>query len=832
MDSIIVDFLQESTDNLNRLDHEFVQLEQDPKNADLLGSIFRTIHTIKGTCGFLGFPKLEALTHVGESLLSMMRAGELDLTPISADGLLEMVDAIRASLQVIEATGEEGPHEHPELIAKLKQLQKLPEAAKGTEAPAATPPPAAKPVVVAAPPAAPPATVPEKKSAASEPKSESAETAAAQQPQAKSAEPSAAAKGANPALIPGRLGGALVRLGRARTEDIVQSLKLQEEGDTRRLGEILVSLGVIKERDVEEALSGKTQGAKQEGTIRVDVNLLENQMNLVSELVLLRNRLLQKSANGQDRDLESTVHGLNLVTSELRKNVMKARMQPVSHLYEKLPRLVRDVSRDLGKKIQLETHGGETELDKTLLEAIKDPVTHILRNSMDHGIELPEKRVAAGKPEDGTIRVRAYHEGGNFHLEIRDDGAGIDLDRVRNKAIERGIVTAAAAQKMAEPELIALLFAPGFSTAEKVTSVSGRGVGMDVVKTNIEKIGGLVKLESTKGAGTKVHLEIPLTLATIPALTVVSGKSVFAIPQAALVEMQCLDADEAKQRIENIDGVQMLRFRGTILPLVSLRHEFELTAGAEGKNEFTNISVVQSEGRQFAIEVDVIRHNEEIVIKPLAKHFKKIGLYAGAAILGDGSVALILDLAAVAKRSGMTKVMDALAKKKEVVQELKRRSLVLVSATHGERMGIPIEFVERLENLPESAREKLGGKDVMQYREQILRLVKLENLLDERRTIHRLPTEKTTEEGRFSAVVVRGKGGEPVIFEVGKILGIVNADVSKMTTSSRSGVEGTLVIQERVAELLNIEALLERVGSMETLTQELVPTETGAQDGR
>ena len=775
MDSLIQDFLQESNENLNRLDHEFVSLEKDPRNKELLGSIFRTIHTIKGTCGFLGFLKLESLAHVGENLLSLLRAGELTLNPSIADALLEMVDAIRAILQEIANTETEGAADYSALIERLKECQQ-PEKASGS------------------------ATVAKKHAhpTAHPPVAESLATVADAKPSAHEAE--------QPVLE---------KLAKAGSEPVPAA----------------AAQAPAKEGDATETSGTKPRGNKLEGTIRVDVNLLENQMNLVSELVLLRNRLLQRAAKAQDYELEATVHGLNLVTSDLRKNVMKARMQPVSGLYEKLPRIVRDVSKDLGKKIQLETEGGDTELDKTLLEAIKDPVTHILRNSMDHGIELPADRMAAGKTEDGTIRVRAYHEGGNFHLDLSDDGAGIDVNRVKDKAVAKGLITSAQAQKMSEAELQALIFAPGLTTAQKVTNVSGRGVGMDVVKTNIERIGGVVKLESSLGHGTKVYLEIPLTLATIPAVTVESGGSVFAIAQSALVEMLCVDVEEETQRIEKIDGVQMLRFRERILPLLSLREQLSLKAEDDAARLYITIAVVRSEGRQFAIEVDRVRHNEEIVIKPLAKDFKKIGLYSGAAILGDGSVALILDLPALSRRSGMSKIAEDRLNKQEKSHEAKLERLVLVSASHGERMAIPIEYAERLENLSDSARERVGGREVMQYRGQILPLVRLEALLDERRHTQRRPVEAQPEDGRFAAIVVRGKSSTPVIFEVGRILGIVNVDTSNLTVASRSAVQGSLVVQQRVTELLDMEILLQRAASAEYAEAELVHSESGEQNG-
>jgi two-component system chemotaxis sensor kinase CheA len=780
VDPLIKDFVQESTENLDRLDQEFVQLEGDPKNSELLGSIFRTIHTIKGSCGFLGFSNLESLSHAGESLLSQMRAGELDLNTTMADALLAMVDSIREILGEIDANGVEGKQNYDELVGRLKKLQLAP---------------AGQPAAVAVE----CGIAKQKEEAVVVRQKEIAEPAAPQLPVP------AAVVAAAPEIVPENSQRVAAKADEAKPAAAVPA---------------------------EEANSGKARGGKQEGTIRVDVSLLESQMNLVSELALLRNRLLQKSSKTHDHELESAVHGLNLVTSALRKNVMKARMQPVSGLFEKLPRMVRDVSRDLGKSIVLETAGGETELDKTLLEAIKDPVTHILRNSMDHGVETPAQRVAAGKPEAGTIRIRAFHEGGNFHLEIADDGAGINSTRVRDKAIAKGMLTVTQAQKMSEAELQMLIFAAGLSTAEAVTSVSGRGVGMDVVKTNIETIGGRVELESTRGRGTRVELEIPLTLATISALTVISGGCAFAIPQSALVEMLCLDAEETKERTEKIDGVRILRFRGAVLPLISFREEMKLTGEHAVDTGFTRIVVVQTEGRRFAIEVDVIRHNEEIVIKPLAKQFKLIGLFTGATTLGDGSVALILDLAALARRCGMSKLEQARAKPDGKIIAVKRRTLVLLSASHGERMAIPVECVDRLESLADSAREYSGGFEVMQYRGAILRLVQLETLLEEHRSVHRRPEEPREEEGKFPAVVVRGKAGTQVIFEVGRILGIVNVEAEKLTAASRLGVEGSLVIQERVTELLDMESLAAHATAVQALQRQLVHSQVSVDDGR
>jgi two-component system, chemotaxis family, sensor kinase CheA len=810
VDELIKDFLQESTENLDRLDQDFVKLESEPENPELIKSIFRTIHTIKGTCGFLGFTKLEALTHAGESLLSLMRDGALHLTEASADALLEMVDAVRRYLHEIEASGLEGDADSTNLIAKLKKLQERP-AEEPTVASAPTAPPASATL--------PSATLP------SAPKLE--ENAGTTKVQKETAGPKATdppgepkprgAKQASPKheLMSKRLGGALVQKAHLRPEDILRALELQRGGDPRRLGEILVELGLVTTQQVEDILRESKQEEPKEAAIRVDVNLLEKQMNLVSELVLLRNRLLQIAAEANERNLNSTVHGLNYVTSELRKNVMKTRMQPVSQLFDKLPRIVRDISKDMGKKIRLETQGGGTELDKTLLEAIKDPVTHILRNSVDHGVETPEQRAAQGKPQEGIVSVRAFHEGGNFHLEVRDDGAGIDARRVKEKALAKGLITPAQAEKMTETEAMGLIFLPGLSTAEKVTNVSGRGVGMDVVKTNIERIGGRAKIDSERGRGTTMRLEIPLTLATIPALTVVSGKSVFAIPQAALVEMIGLGADRTQEYIECIDGTSVFRFRGMVLPLINLTQEFQLKDSARTNRDTINLVVVRTEGRQIALQVDSVRSTEEIVIKPLDKRFKSIALYAGAAVLGDGRVALILDIAALARRAGMVATQQARSEQAESGQRKERLTLLLLGGPDGERMAMPLDRVQRLEEFDATAKEPLAGHLVMQYRGEILPVVQLADLLDERRAMKRTeeglrPPEAT---GKISAVVVKGENHKEVILEVHRILGIVKVEIEKLNPPSRPGVRGSLVVQERVTELLEMKDLLTKIGT-------------------
>lgn len=736
MDELIKEFVQESSENLDRLDQDFVKLESDPGNLELLKSIFRAIHTVKGTCGFLGFIKLEALAHAGEDLLSLLREGQLTLTPSMADVLLEMVDAIRSYLRNIEATESEGDADPAALIAKLDALnptKSLP--AKLDKAPASDVGPRLPEVVA-------------------EPVCE------------------IAAK-----LVPKNSMSAPPAQSTPAVSDTVSDQKPKFE-------------------------------EQKEGVIRVDVDLLEKQMNLVSELVLLRNRLLQLAADSNERNLNATVHGLNYVTSELRKNVMKTRMQPVSQLFDKLPRIIRDVSKDMGKKVRLEVHGGGTELDKTLLEAIKDPVTHVLRNSIDHGIENPEIRRAHGKPQEGTVSIRAFHEGGNFHLEIADDGSGIDLDSVKQKAIAKGLVATGVAEKMTEAEVLNLVFLPGLSTAEKVTNVSGRGVGMDVVKTNIERIGGRAKLESKRGQGTTLWLEIPLTLATIPALTVVTANSVFAVPQSALVEMIALDAQSAQKLIESIDGVTIFRFRGTVVPLLSLREQLQLP-DTDQNADVIKLVVMRTEGRQIALQVDTIRNTEEIVIKPLDKRFKSIGLFSGATVLGDGCVALILDIASFVRRAGVMLNKESQLEGEIDINRSENASLLLLEGPNTERMAIPLEYVQRLEEFSSAAKEPMGDLTVVQYRKEILPIVPLTDLLDERRSAKRAVSPQIDTD-KILAVVIRLKDQRNMILEVHRILGIVKTQVKDLTPPSRFGVRGSLVIQDRVTELLDVEGLLTR----------------------
>ncbi len=391
-------------------------------------------------------------------------------------------------------------------------------------------------------------------------------------------------------------------------------------------------------------------------SIRVDVRLLDMLMDQVGELVLARNRIMQFSTIQEDRGLLTAYQRLDLITSELQEGVMRTRMQPIGTIWNKFPRVVRDLARECGKKVDLIMDGEETELDRTLIEAIRDPLTHLVRNAVDHGFEKPEARLLSGKSETGQLFLRAFHEGGQVIIEIADDGGGIDPQRIVRRAMERNLITAAQATQISQGEIIDLLFRPGFSTAEIVTNVSGRGVGMDVVKNNIEKINGTIDIQSQVGKGSTIQIKIPLTLAIIPALIIRCAGDRYAIPQASLLELVRLEGDAAGAKIETIQGAPVYRLRGKLLPLVYLHEALPHEDGtskqpARKGNHVVNIVVLQADGRQFGLVVEHVLDTEEIVVKPLGKQVKDIAEFSGATIMGDGNVALILDVLGLAHRA-------------------------------------------------------------------------------------------------------------------------------------------------------------------------------------
>ena len=734
MDELVKEFLVESHENLDRLDRELLILEQNPASRDSLASIFRTIHTIKGTCGFLGFARLEAVAHAGESLLSRLRDGALTFSAPIATALLRTVDAIREMLAEVEQKGSDGDRDYAALVVLLHQLQGEEGGAKENDAAPAPP------IDVSVPPAQ-----------------------------------------ATPAAPP------------TPTAEVIPHPP--------------------------ELADGRTPGVS-DGYVRVDVGLLDRLMNLVGELVLARNQVLQFVPTVEDHAFTGTTQRLNLITTELQSSVMKTRMQPIGNVWDKTPRIVRDLALALGKRVRVEMEGKETELDKTIIEAIKDPLTHIVRNCVDHGIEPPEARTAQGKPAEGRLFLRAFHEGGQVNIEISDDGAGLNLDRIRSKALERGLITGEQAGRMGDRELAELVFLPGFSTAEKVSNVSGRGVGMDVVKTNIERIGGVVDLTTRPGHGTTFRIKIPLTLAIIPALIVSSGGDRYAIPQVSLLELVRLHGAQVRAGIESVHGAAVCRLRGTLLPLVDLNRELGLdeaaNAAALAKREAINIVVLQADNRRFGLVVDDINDTEEIVVKSLGKHLKGVPAFAGATIMGDGRVALILDVLGLALRAkvvgGASDRTPPRAGAGSDGAGEHRTTLLLFTLASGRRMAVPLSMLARLEVFDTTQVEPMADGHVVQYRGDVLPLVDIEGLLQMGRGMW-TGADRAAEQVH---VLVHGSGHRTVGLVVRRIVDIIDESVDLRMNRGESrepGIRGCVIIEGRVTELLDLDALMRATGA-------------------
>jgi two-component system chemotaxis sensor kinase CheA len=764
-EEIVQEFLVESHENLDQLDRDLVALERDPGSRPLLASIFRTIHTIKGTSGFLGLGQLESVSHVGENLLSRLRDGLLELDGLRTAALLDLVDAIRRILADLESTGAEGTHD---LVGLTERLVTLTEPTAGPAAPT-TMIDAARETPIETPAEAPTAPAPIE--------DDSLE----------------------------RLGETLVELGAATADNIEAALLEQQVGDPRPIGEILVDHGAVTDNELAEALDTQAEHRRgvADSTIRVDVDLLDTLMQLVGELVLNRNQIVSQAAALRDTNLLRAAQRLNMIASELQEGVMQTRMQPIGNVFSKFPRVVRDLGVTCGKQVRLDMEGIETELDKTLLEAVKDPLTHLVRNAVDHGLECPADRIAADKPAEGQLLLRAFHESGQVNIEIRDDGRGIDPGKVGAKALERGLVSRDQLNRMTASEITDLIFLPGFSTAASVTNVSGRGVGMDVVRTNIEKIGGTVDISSVPGAGSTVRIKIPLTLAIISAVTFECAGERYAIPQAALVELVSLDRDQAHREIEWISGAPVYRLRGRLLPLVHLTKVLALdesaAAGAAGHNATTSLSLVvlQADGQQFGLVVDRVLDSEEIVVKPLGRQLKNIAVYSGATITGDGAVALILDVPNVGLQSGVLALRRERAFAEAAIDPAavsNREALLLVGVGEGRRVSVPLDAVTRLEEFPVRSIEWVGGREVVQYRGQILPLLRLTPYLGS------MPEP----DGDTVKVVVHTENGRSVGLLVDTILDITQEAITARSDLEAAGLRGSAVVQSRVTEMLDV----------------------------
>jgi two-component system chemotaxis sensor kinase CheA len=764
VDELTREFLIESQEGLDRMERCLTELEERPQDGELLADIFRSVHTIKGATGFLGYARLESLSHAGENLLGMLRDGKLVANAEIVSALLALLDGLRAILASIEADDCEGDGDDGVMIERLAHLQ---------------------------------SSEPQDGSLSRDDfrRAEPGGRASRKKPAAVRATASETEKAPvtrKRARKTSQGGGRTAKRAPLHAVPNTVSATGPESGpQVDAQPEVAAISHRANDASPVTSPEGTAKAMAADSTLRVDVDLLNRMMNLVGELVLTRNQILQ--ATSADAGFAMLSRRLDMVTADLREAVMKARMQPVSNVFSKFPRLVRDLTQQLGKCVRLEMEGQDTELDKSLLEAIKDPLTHSVRNSIDHGIESPEQREAAGKPAEGLLKLRAYQDGSHVVVEVVDDGGGIRVEKVRDKAIERKLITAEKAAQMSERELLQLIFLPGFSTAAAVTNVSGRGVGMDVVRNNVEKIGGKVEIESRAGKGTTLRLRIPLTLAIIPALIVRSRRQSFALPQGVLYELVHLSAEQAKEQIEWLENAPLYRLRGRLLPLVFLGRMLEQEDVAE-EGAGCYIAVLNADGRRFGLVIDGLADPEEIVVKPLSPVLKKIGLFSGATVMGNGEMALILDPSALAIRASVgisREEEEAEATDAATTIESTESEFLLVEAG-AERAALPLGDVLRIERIPRASVEYMGQTPVLRFEGTVLPLEDLSGIL-----------EQQPEAGTEITVVVCRDRGRHVGVAVSQVL-----DVAAGAPLAEAGTQviapGITLLKERVTSVVSL----------------------------
>ncbi len=803
MDDLIQDFLTETSENLEQLDVDLVALEKDHNNQELLSNIFRTIHTIKGTCGFIGLPRLEKVAHHGENVLGRFRDGDLPVTPDAITAILHCIDTIKDIMSTLEETGEEPEGDDTALLAELDRFMEM-EACGETST-----------------------------DNTDEDPQEVVDNASADNEPELSAEDPFEAE-----FVPIPMKGAEFASDTASEDKVDAGSQDAQPVTETEVAAPKAPPAPAANKDKKPASPLAAQN------IRVNVSLLENLITSVSELVLARNQLLQIARESENDEFKVPLQRLNYITSELQEGLMQTRMQPVGTAWSQLPRIVRDLSQDLSKEIELEMIGADTELDRQVIEVIKDPLMHMVRNSADHGLEAPEERVTAGKGRTGKIVLKAYHAGGHVVIEISDDGRGLNKDKIIEKIINNGIAAQDQVDMMSDTLIYNHIFAAGFSTAAKVTNVSGRGVGMDVVRSNIEKIGGSVEVNSRPGHGSVFTVKIPLTLAIVSALIIKSGGQRFAIPQVSIVELVQASAD-SDHTVEYVKGFPVLRLRNKLLPLITLSKVLEIQdqgspstaledcvpvgkaeqkeapTGSGDENDLTSelpaekqpqpihdalnknqyIIVAQVGSGQFGIIVDEVFDTEEIVVKPVSKILRSGNLFAGNTILGDGSVVMILDPKSVADKSG-----DMHASAQDVSEETntldspndRRMRFLIFNTGDKSPKAVPLDLIVRLEEIDTSDIETSNGMNVLQYRERLMPLTSVSGYLD-------------YEPGLEKAVLVFQQGGEYVGIVVDEIIDIVEENLDIKMNTSMGGSFGSMVINGQTTDLLDVDFFIQQV---------------------
>ncbi len=817
MDDLLSEFLTETSESLDVVDMELVKFEQDPNNGEILDNIFRLVHTIKGTCGFLGLPRLEALAHAAETLMGKFRDG----VPVTQDAvtlILNSLDRIKEILAELEANEAEPDGTDNDLISELDRLSEV-----GDSAPAGD---------------------------------GAANSEAA--PADDNSEPAVVVNVADEEVADGdgqlKIVERELKAGEVSLDDLERAFQdaagpddmaTPPVPDTFKAAEPSSAAAktpepaskaepvAVKSKTASKSDSGAKSGAEkkevsvQNQSIRVNVDTLETLMTMVSELVLTRNQLLEMVRRHNDSEFHVPLQRLSSVTAELQEGVMKTRMQPIGNAWQKLPRIVRDLANDLDKKIDLEMIGAETELDRQVLELIKDPLTHMVRNSADHGLETTQARIDAGKSEVGKITLRAYHEGGHIIIEISEDGCGLNTEKIKQKVIDNGLESEADLEQMSEEQIHKYIFKAGFSTAAAVTNVSGRGVGMDVVRTNIELIGGSVDVVSVAGKGSTFSIKIPLTLAIVSALIVEANSQRFAVPQLNVVELVRAQAG-SDHRIELINDTPVLRLRNKLLPLVQLAKVLDLSEQAiiehdadpkedsvvlddEGSAELelatepvemtTNtaeegfIIVTQVGQKNFGIVVDSVFDTEEIVVKPMSSLLRDNNLFSGNTILGDGSVIMIVDPNGVAQKISGETLRDEDSKEVKDASQATLGSgtisILLFKAGSAEPKAVPLSLVTRLEEVDVEKIEPSNGRDLVQYRGKLMPLVYVN------------PDADRKESGR-QPILVFADDDHVMGLVVDEIVDIVEQPLDIEVTADRPGMVGSAIIKDVATEVIDI----------------------------
>lgn len=823
-DEILQGFIEESLEHLADIENDLLAVEEAGENIDedLVNKVFRAAHSIKGGAGFMGLTTIQDLSHAAENVLGMIRSKKLIPTPEIINVLLIAMDQLQSMIEDVQNSNE------VDISSHLTPLNAI---ADGTF---------------------------------SQPEVEP--------PKAPKTEPKVAKKAPKPSEQILTLDAEEELVDEEPTSEMIEETEddFEEELEVPSMPAPVLSSADIS--DTGPALTKTQQGppAKAEASLRVHVSLLDSLMNLAGELVLSRNQLLQTIGSDDLRNAEAVGQRIDLITSELQEAIMLTRMQPIGNVFNKFPRVVRDLSKKLGKTIDLTIVGKDVELDKTIIEAINDPLTHLVRNSVDHGIEMPGDRKKIGKTETGLVILKAYHEAGQVVIEISDDGKGLDGDALAASAVNKGLLSSEQAQVMSDKEKVNLIFLPGFSTAKEVTDVSGRGVGMDVVKTNLDQLGGNVDIISEKGSGTTISIKLPLTLAIIPCQIIETDNERYAIPQVNLEELLRIPASQVKERVERVGDAEVVRLRGVLLPLIRLadvigiertyydpetdemkpdrreqiydrrgknsplfnsgddsrnhsvnsqeNHSRSIIDRRSSSSSALNIVVVSTGSMKYGLIVDRLQDSEEIVIKPLGRHLQQCKGYAGATIMGDGRIALILDVSNLARMAHLTSVdgsdrASEVAKAAEAaIKAIKdKQSLLIFKNSEIEHFAVPLNQVERIEKIKLSDIEELGGKRVMKYRGGSLSLIRVDDLA---------MVQPIADHDSLLVIVFNIAKRSVGLLAIGPIDALeVSADIDD-TTLSQPGIMGSIIIDGQTTMLVNVFEMVQTLFPQWFLEQE------------